>query len=191
MDVAAFMDALELEAAVVVGHSVGSAVAQRFAIDYPGRTRGLVLAGSAVSYDDNPVVQQLWDNVISKMEDPVDPGFAREFQKSTLAQPVPDWFLETIVQESLKVPARVWKSTVAGILELDLSEELNEIEVPTLIVWGDQDEMVPRSEQEMQLETIPNAQLTVHEGAGHGLHWEKPKRFASDLIGFIKSLKLD
>src|SRR5699024_8856674 len=111
MDVAAFMDALELEAAVVVGHSVGSAVAQRFAIDYPGRTRGLVLAGSAVSYDDNPVVQQLWDNVISKMEDPVDPGFAREFQKSTLAQPVPDWFLETIVQESLKVPARVWKST--------------------------------------------------------------------------------
>lgn len=45
-DVAAFMDALHLDQAVIAGHSMGSSVAQRFAIDYPDRTSGLVLIGS-------------------------------------------------------------------------------------------------------------------------------------------------
>jgi len=42
---------------------------------------------------------------------PVDPGFVREFAESTLAQRVPLEFMETMVQENLKVPARVWKAT--------------------------------------------------------------------------------
>ena len=45
-DLAEFMDALEIDSAVVVGHSMGSLIAQRFALDYPERTLGLVLIGS-------------------------------------------------------------------------------------------------------------------------------------------------
>lgn len=186
-DVSAFMDALELEAAVIVGHSMGSAVAQRFAIDCPEHTRGLVLAGSFHSLAKSPVAQGLWDELVSTMEDPVDPGFVREFQESTLAQPVPQAFMETVVRESLKLPARVWKATVADTMRDDFSGELNEITAPTLLVWGAQDSMVPRSDQEAQTAAIVGARLAVYESAGHAVHWEEPERFASDLVSFVET----
>ena len=57
-DVAAFMDAMGLESAVIVGHSMGSTVAQRFAIDYPRRTRALVLVGAAAVWDGLPAMEE-------------------------------------------------------------------------------------------------------------------------------------
>jgi pimeloyl-ACP methyl ester carboxylesterase len=101
------MDAVGLESAVIVGHSMGSYVAQRFAIDHPARTSGLVLVGAFINCRDNPVVVEFWHSTVSKLSDPVDPDFAREFQVSTLAQPVPQEFLDGVVRESLKLPARV------------------------------------------------------------------------------------
>jgi pimeloyl-ACP methyl ester carboxylesterase len=186
-DVAAFMDTLGLEAAVVVGHSMGGAVAQRFAIDHPERTLGLVLAASFASLAASPVAQGLWDEVVSEMEDPVDPGFVREFQESTLAQPVSQSFMETVVEESLKLPARVWRATVADTLQDDFSGELGRIEALTLLVWGDRDGMVPRGDQDAQTAVIAGSRLVVYEGAAHGVHWEEPDRFASDLVSFIEA----
>jgi pimeloyl-ACP methyl ester carboxylesterase len=109
-DVAAFMDAVGLTAAVVVGHSMGATNAQRFAIDYPARTRGLVLAGSFATYRGNPVLADFWQSTVATLTDPIDPGFVREFQESTLARPVSPAFLDTVVRESLKVPAPVASS---------------------------------------------------------------------------------
>src|SRR5574341_1788925 len=82
-DVAAFMDALGLERAIIVGHSMGSTNAMRFAIDYPERTLGLVLVGSFATYRGNPAVLEFWETAVSRLTDSVDPGFAREFQQST------------------------------------------------------------------------------------------------------------
>ncbi len=56
-DLAAFMDAIQLEAAVIAGGSSGGFVARRFAIDHPERTLGLVLLGSPASLRDKPGVQ--------------------------------------------------------------------------------------------------------------------------------------
>ncbi len=114
--VAAFMDALGLERAIVVGHSMGSTNALRFAIDYPERTRGLVLAGSFATYRGNPAVVELWETGVSTLTDPISPGFARDFQQSTLAQPVPAAFFNTAVRESLKIPAHVWRAAFQGFL---------------------------------------------------------------------------
>lgn len=50
-------------------------------------------------------MQELWDSVITALTDPVDPEFVRDFQESTIAKPVLQAFFETVVQESLKVPA--------------------------------------------------------------------------------------
>lgn len=186
-DVAAFIDTLQLEAAVVVGHSMGSTIAQRFAIDYPERLLGLVLIGSFFSLQSSQAPRELW-KVVSTMEDPVDPDFVRGLQESTLAQPVPAAFFETIVQESLKLPARVWREVVRSNMQDEFSEELSKIESPTLLAWGDQDGMVPRSDQDAQTEAIPDARLVVYEGAGHGLHWEEPERFASDLVSFTETV---
>lgn len=187
-DLLAFMDALSIESAIIVGHSMGSYVAQRFAMDHPRRTLGLVLAGSFATIRGNAGVEELWDAVVSKLADPVDPAFVREFQQSTLARPVPPDYFETVVAESLKVEARVWRATFEEFLVADFSDELGKIGSPTLIVWGDQDAFFLRDEQEALASAIAGARLVVYSGAGHALHWEEPERFAGDLAGFIEEL---
>ena len=185
-DVAAFMDVVKIESAVIAGHSMGSGVAQRFATRYPDRTLGLVLIGSFASLQDNPGVQEIWDSPISTMTDPVDKSFVQEFQQSTLAQPVAQEYFEAVVEECLKLLARVWRAAFEGFLQEGFSEELNEVEVPTLIVWGDQDAFCGRSDQDRLTSAIKGSQLLVYKGAGHALHWEEPERFASDLTAFIE-----
>lgn len=61
-DLAAFMRALDLGPAVIAGHSMGGSIAQRFAIDHPERTRGLVLVGSLTTWRGQPDFVQLWDS---------------------------------------------------------------------------------------------------------------------------------
>jgi non-heme chloroperoxidase len=126
--------------------------------------------------------------VISRLEDPVDPGFVRETQAGTLARPVPEEFFETLVTEAMKVPARVWKQVFQHLLEQDLSDEISNIHAPTLIVWGDQDQVVPRSDQDALAATIRGSRLILYEGAGHSPHWEEPNRLAADLASFLRDL---
>ena len=185
-DVAAFMDMLQLKTAVLIGHSMGSGVAQRFALDYPDRLLGLVLVGSFATLHANPGVHEFWDNVVSHLTDPIDPNLVREFQQSTLAQPVPEAFFEMVVNESLKVPARVWQATFSTFLQEDWSGELGKITTPTLIIWGDRDMYCPRSDQDMLVTAIPGSRLSVYRGAGHALHWEEPERFTNDVVAFIE-----
>jgi pimeloyl-ACP methyl ester carboxylesterase len=119
---------------------------------------------------------------MSSLVDPIDPGFVREFQQSTLAQPIPASMLEDVVSESLKVQARVWDKAWSGMLETDITSELSRIDAPTLIVGGDRDSLALRPEQELLLRSIPDARIEVFVGAGHAAHWEEPKRFAT-LLG--------
>jgi non-heme chloroperoxidase len=187
-DVAAFLDSQGLESAVIAGHSMGSTVALRFALDYPERTRGLVPMGAFVHYQTNPVISEFWETVVSGLEDPIDRSVAREFQESTLAGPISPSFLETAIDESLKVPARVWRDAFAGLLEDEHAARLGDIGAPTLLVWGDLDTFVPESDQETLLATIPSSRLEVYWGAGHAVHWEEPARFAADVSAFVKRL---
>ena len=188
-DLAAFMDAMRLEAAIIVGHSMSTSIAQRFALDHPSRTLGLVLEGAFVAgWRASPAVVELWEDHISKLTDPVDPGFVREFQESTLARPIPPAFLDAAIRESLKVPARVWRAIFAGFLEQDFSAQLHRIAAPTLIMWGERDAICPRREQEALAAAIGGARLATYPGAGHALHWEQPREFAADLVTFIEGL---
>jgi steroid delta-isomerase-like uncharacterized protein len=188
-DLAAFMDALHLQAAVVVGASSGGFVARRFAIDHPERTLGLVFLGSPANLRDKPGVQEMWDSTFSKLDDPIDPNLVREFAEGTLAQPVPRAVLETIVGENLKVPARVWRETFKGLLEDDSLGDLDRIEAPTLVVWGDRDAILPRDDQESLAAAIAGSRLVEYGGAGHAFYWEEPGRVAADLATFIAELE--
>ncbi len=186
-DVAAFMDVLGIGSAVIVGHSMGSAIARRFALDYPERMLGLVLVGSFATLAGNPVVPE-FRQVVEELEDPIDPAFVAEFQQSTLAQPVPPEFFDLVVQESLKVPARVWKAALEGLLGSDHPTKPGSIRAPTLIVWGDRDAYCPRSDQDALAAAIAGSRLLVYAGAGHDPHWEQPERFAADLAAFTDAL---
>jgi pimeloyl-ACP methyl ester carboxylesterase len=183
-DVAAFLDRVGVEAAVIAGHSMGSAIALRYAVEHPERILGLVLAGACVPQAGGEKVRAFWESTVSTLTEPIDPAFVRKFLESTLAQPVPEASFERMLEDSLKLPARVWKAAWKRRLQDDPSVELDKIEAPTLIVWGDQDRRCPRREQEALETGIAGARWVVYAGAGHGLPVEAPERFAADLAAF-------
>jgi non-heme chloroperoxidase len=192
-DLAAFMDVVHLEAGVIVGHSMGSAVALRFALDNPDRASGLVLVGASASLRANPNAQKNWNALLSRLTDPVDPEFVREGLKNTLAQPVPPALFESLTQENLRVPVFVWRAAMDARwrAEGDFAGELARIRAPTLIIWGDRDVRYPLSEQEAIAAAIPDSRLVVYGGAGHLLHVEEPNRAATDLAAFIAELEIE
>jgi pimeloyl-ACP methyl ester carboxylesterase len=184
-DVVGVMDALAIARAVIVGHSMGSLVARRVAVDYAERVAALMLIGGFSTVKGNAAAEALWHDAIASMRDPVDPAFVRDFQQSTLARPVPAAFFEDVVAQSLKMPARVWQSTFRALLDEDRSDDLARVAVPTTIVWGDQDAFSGRAEQERMAREIPQARLNVYTGTGHSPQWEEPARVAGDLLALL------
>jgi non-heme chloroperoxidase len=188
-DVDAFMDMLGLEEATVVGASTGALFAQRAALSYPRRLSRLVLIGAQTPANDE--VMGLVEEVRA-LEDPVPPEFVRGFQESTIHQPVPDEFLDTVVSESLKLPARVWRDYLEGAvlsIDHDYVFTLREVDVPTLILWGEQDPLFPLEEQERLAAAIPGASLKVYPDTGHAVHWDRPEWVVRDLERFIKETR--
>ena len=185
-DVADLMDGLEIERAILVGHSMGSWVARQIAIDHPDRVLGLVLAGafqgSLVRDPDAAAAMK----ELADVPDPVPDEVAREFQLSTLASPIASELLDMFVAESLKLPARVWRDIFLGFAELDQPAGPAELPMPALLVWGDRDAFIPREVQDELVETLPDVRLRVYEGVGHALHWERPKRFAAEVAAFSR-----
>ena len=169
------MDALAIARAVVVGHSMGSLVARRVAVDHAERVAALMLIGGFAAVKGNAAAEALWHDAIASMRDPVDAAFVRDFQQSTLARPVPAAFFEEVVAQSLKMPARVWQSTFRALLDEDCSDDLVRVTVPTTIVWGDQDAFSGRAEQERMAREIPQARLNVYAGTGHSPQWKNPR----------------
>jgi non-heme chloroperoxidase len=188
-DVGMFMNAAGIESALLVGHSMGAAVAQRFALDRPARVRGMVLVGAFATLRGNAPVEELWRATISTFADPVDPASVLDFQRSMVAQDVAPGFLATMVCESLKVPARVWREAFAGMLEADLAPELGRVSSPVRLLWGDADVIASADEQLRLGEAIADVGLRVFPGGGHALHWESPGRVAADIEALVAALR--
>lgn len=183
-DLAAFMTDREIPRAVIVGHSFGSLVAMRFAIDFPGRVLGLGLLGAFRTLAGNPGAEELWSGAIRDMTEAPDPDFVRDFQQSTLARPIPAERLESAISESLKMPGRIWKALLASLLEDDFSSEIARIDVPTVVIWGGKDEFTDRAEQDALVREIRHAELVAFPEAGHAVHWEDPAAAAKILSDF-------
>ena len=185
-DVEAFMDAVGIEKATLVGDSSGGLIAQRVALDYPHRVSRLVLIGSPSTLVNNEAVMEFGKEMLT-LEDPISPEFVREFVLGTIHHPVPEEFLERVVSESLKVPAHVWRDYYQGVvLTVDDTPRLSEISTPTLILWGEEDALLPREEQEWRAAAIPNATLRVYPETGHLAHWVRPEWVVRDLRAFLK-----
>ncbi len=186
-DVEAFMEAVGIEQATLVGDSSGGLIAQRVALDYPHRVSRLVLIGSPTTLVNNEAVRELGKQMLAGLEDPIPPEFVREFVLGTVHDPLPEEFLAGAVSQSLKVPARVWRGYYEGLLlAVDDTSRLGEIEAPTLILWGEQDALLPREEQERRAAAIPDATLSVYPETGHLAHWVRPEWVARDLQAFMR-----
>ena len=74
---------------------------------------------------------------VRTLADPVAVEFAREFQAGTVHVPLPVEFFDGLVAESLKLPARLWREVLDGLLAFDDAADLRRISAPTLIMWGE------------------------------------------------------
>ena len=189
-DVDAYMEAVGIEEATLVCSSSAGIIAQRVTLNYPHRVSRLILLGSPTTLVNNEALREAGKEMLA-LEDPISPEFVRAFQESTIRHPVPEEFLSTLVSESLKVPARVWRDYIEGVLlTVDDTSRLGEIGAPTLILWGERDAFLEREEQERRAAAMPDARLKVYPDTGHVVHWERPEWVVRDLEAFMKDTRL-
>jgi non-heme chloroperoxidase len=187
-DVVPLLDALDVERAVLAGHSGSCLVVRRVAIDRPERVAGLVLEASPTTLRGHPGLAAFVASVVSGLDDPIDPAFARSFVIDTSSEEVGPEAVDRLAGELLKVPARVWQESFSAMLSYDDLGELERISAPTMLIWGDGDGLVGRQMQDQLTELIAGAELLVYSGIGHTPRWEDGPRFASDVAAFIERL---
>lgn len=187
-DLVPFLDALGIDRAVLAGHSGSCLVARRVALDRPERITGLVLEASPTTLQSHAGLQDFVASVISGLEDPIDPDFARSIVVDTSSGEFGPEVLDRLVVELLKVPAGVWREMFTQLLEYDDLVELGRITAPVLLIWGDADGLVGREMQEDLTRRLSSAELVVYRGVGHTPRWEDPSRFAADIAAFVERL---
>ena len=184
-DVVEFMDALGISSAVLLGSSSGGYVAQQVAAVNPDRVAGLVLVGSPHSLRERPA----FADSVDQLRDPVSEAWVREsLTWFPTLQPVPLWYIEDRVRDGAAIPARVWRETFYALCDATPPSELATITCPTLILWGGQDQVLGREQQDGLTRAIPGSRLTVYEDTGHLVLWERPDRVAADSSRFVATL---
>jgi pimeloyl-ACP methyl ester carboxylesterase len=101
---------------------------------------------------------------------------------------VPDWYIEDRINAGVRTPAHAWRQSLTGLTTAPPPTETGTITAPTLIIWGDRDELLTRADQEALAAAIPDSRFVVYEGTGHLVLWEQPQRVATDLTSFVTSL---
>jgi len=88
----------------------------------------------------------------------------------------------------VRMPARVWRSSLTGLTTSPTPMDAGEVATPTLILWGDRDGLLTREDQDDLAARIPGSRLFVYEGVGHLVLWEQPGRVAADIVSFLQKL---
>ena len=188
-DVVAFMDAKGISRATVIGHSMGGFVAQQVAFATPKRVSRLILVGTVRKPTNLAGFNEL-EKAVMSLSDPVPDAFAREFQLSTVHTPVGDEFINRAVEESLRLPARVWKELAAGMVATDAAVSLGRSGIPTMVVRGEKDAWVTAAETDSLAKMVAAKRRKAYTNTGHAVHWERPAEFASDVIAFRKETQV-
>jgi non-heme chloroperoxidase len=189
-DAAAFLDAVGVERAVLVGHSMGSAVALQAALDAPERVSGLVLGPGFSALRSEAAFGELVA-AVHALTEPVDRAFVEAMQEQAHEEHLPPGLFEAMVEQSMRVPARTWHALIDALDEFDLDHELSGVTAPALLIWGDEDPIVGGATQQKLLRDLPDAELLVYPGGGHVPHWDDPRRFAADVSQFALRIGRD
>ena len=183
-DMIALLDALGLDVCWLVGTSSGGYLAQQVTVDHPERVRGLMLVG-APSNLQQPLPVSFAD-LLSSFHDPVTREDINALNGALpLHTPVPDRFLEDQMTAALTIPKSVWRAAVEGLFAAVPPIQSGRITVPTLILWGAEEDLLPADQAHELAAAIEGSRLVTYEGTGHLVLWEQPERVALDVTAFI------
>ncbi|MCD0452058.1 alpha/beta hydrolase [Actinocorallia sp. API 0066] len=200
-DLAQLMEALDLRDAVLVAHSMGGGELARYIGRHgTGRVSKAVLLSAIppllLQTSDNPegVPNKVFDDfkrgIIEERSqywrDASEGFFGSNRPHNRVTQGNRDAFWYMAMQESV----RAGVACVSAFAETDFTEDLRKFDVPTLIVHGDDDQIVPiDATARKSAKIIPNAQLKVYPGGGHGIALVPgdKEKFNSDLLDFLRT----
>jgi 3-oxoadipate enol-lactonase len=187
-DAHALLDALGINQVIWIGFSMGGMIGQTFALKYPKRLLGLVLADTTSQHDATP--QSVWDERIR---------VAKELGIEPLVAPaIGRWFTQEFRQTHPEDIARIakqisntsmegWCGCCAAISAIHTTENLHEISQPTLVIVGEHDIGTPLAAALTLQRRLPNSNLVVITESAHMTCIEQPAQFNRALRMFLKA----
>ncbi|HTU11675.1 MAG TPA: alpha/beta hydrolase [Allosphingosinicella sp.] len=184
-DARLFLDAMHVERAAVVGHSLGSFVGQALAARHPERVERLALLGSTGL----PPVRRgdwLWTNVMG-MTAPVAENrrFLGEFSTGASPTPVDPDFVRHADREMAAVPLHVWRAVARELVDLPAGRHAPDVAAPVLILSAGADPIFTAEHHAALLAAYPRATAHVFPGLGHNFPVERPAEVAPVLVRFL------
>ncbi len=192
-DVAALLEALNVESAHVLGASFGGFVAQEFALAYPERTRGLVLCCTSFGGPRHrpPAPETLQAIASTKglnTEERVRENLLLAFSPAFVAEHADEVERVIALRAENEVPEYAYLRQLQAAMAFDAEARVEGISSPTLVITGDADVIVPHENSANLAAKIPGAKLRVMEGGSHTFFIERPEEFNSAVVEFIRSL---
>jgi len=186
-DALAVLDAEEVEAAHILGYSMGSFAAADLALVQPGRVRSLLLAGTTCRHHEwRRELLMSWVDVAQTRGVP---AMVRRASRWLLG-PAGQRFglaINLLWPLLLSQPAHAFAAQVEALLELsdEAAAGLAAIAVPTLVLAGAADRLTPPADAEEVAGLIPGSSLAIISGAGHGLMVEAAPDFNAAVLAFL------
>lgn len=182
----------------LVGNSLGGAVAIEIALEMPERIKSLTLAdpGGVVFNDRNSIYQEFVNGrVLFRINTPqrFEYFLDRVFSKRPIIPPFVKDYLYKEFSSHGEWNCKMLSDMIEGIIDLNdprmkevvLNERIKELSVPTLVIWGEVDSFFPVSTASFMQREIPNCEMHIIEGCGHGPQVEAPYTFARVVKKFI------
>jgi pimeloyl-ACP methyl ester carboxylesterase len=178
-----FLDRLQIDQAVLCGHSMGSAVVQRLSLDHAERVAGLVLVGGGAKLQVNP---QLIEDC-SRPE--TFPQALVQILEWSFSPQADRKLVELAGARMEEVSPAVLLADFAACNAFNILDEVEEIEQPALIICGGDDQMTPVKFSSYLAENIKDSKLEVIPGAGHMVMLEKAQVVAELMVNFLDGIE--
>lgn len=191
-------EVLGLTRFAIGGNSMGGGVSALYALEHPERVSALILVNSAgvpVVRDDTdpplafrlarmPILSKVMRYVLPRSV--VEEGVRKVFvDQSKVTDEMVARYFDLTLHEGNRDATRIRFANYAGRDEAAFSERLGAIEMPTLIIWGDKDLLIPVAAANTFKERIPHAELVIYENVGHVPMEEVPVESAGAVAAFL------